>query len=157
MLQNHGRTFTRSQATAVLASAVDFGTMVVLVELLGLYYVPAVALGAAAGGVTNFTANRKWAFGSNGRVRTEAQRYLLVSAASMGWNVLLTWGLTELLGLQYMLSRISASVLVGFLWNYPLHKYWVFLVHRGSLDGAEFNALMGAPVSGGSPRRGENA
>ena len=128
--QNHRKTFGRSQVTALLATAVDFGLLLILVEIVGLYYVGAVALAAAAGAVANYVANRMWAFESIGAVPAEVGRYVAVSTASLGWNVLLVWAITEQLGIVYLYSKVIVAILVGVLWNYPMHKYWVFLANK---------------------------
>jgi putative flippase GtrA len=120
------KTFGKSQLTALAATAVDFSVLYFFASILHLYYVFAVALGALTGGGTNFLLNRKWAFSSGGKLATESIRYILVSLASMGLNVLFVFLLTELLGWFYLISKIATAVAVGFLWNYPLHRYWVF-------------------------------
>jgi len=101
--------------------------MVILVEFFSVYYVLAVAFAAALGGVVNFILNRQWAFRSNLHVGHEAFRYFLVSAGSLAWNTLLVWFFTEHLIAAYFLSKVMVVLMVGIIWNYPLHRYWVFV------------------------------
>ena len=57
---------------------------------------------------------------------TEGLRYLLVSGASLGWNLLVSYLFVDGLGLPAVPGVIAASVVVGFVWNYPLHRLFVF-------------------------------
>jgi putative flippase GtrA len=122
------KTFGRAQITALLATAVDYSSLIALVELAGMYYVHAVAIAAAAGALTNFFSNRLWAFAHDhhGHLGAEALRYGAVSLGSLGWNVFAVFLFTDGLGIRYFISKIITAVLVGVLWNYPLHKHFVF-------------------------------
>src|SRR5689334_22431042 len=83
------RTLGRHQIGATAATAVDFGTMILLVEVFGLPPVAATPIGASLGGITNFLLGRGWIFRrQTGHVAVQAIRYSLVSAASAGWNTL---------------------------------------------------------------------
>lgn len=122
----HVKYLWRSQGSAFLATMVDFSVLLILVEFFSIYYVVAVAFGALSGGLSNFLINRYWAFSSNGAISKEFVRYFLVSLASLAWNVILVWFITEYLLISYLFSKIFVSILIGLSWNYPLHKYWVF-------------------------------
>ena len=136
-LAEHGRTFGRSQITAMAATAADYSTMVALVELAGFDYRVAVAAGALAGAVLNFCANRAWAFGSEAPTIASMIRYALVSGGSLGLNVACVWLVTEGTGVPYYLTKIAVAVVIGLGWNYPLHKYWVFPAARHSAAARE--------------------
>jgi putative flippase GtrA len=127
--------FVRANLSSTAATAVDWGLVTTLV-LLRLHYLFAAAAGAVAGAVADFSLKRHWAFDRSvkGAVHHEGVRYLLVSAGSLGWNLLLSWALVDGLGLPSVPGVIAASVLVGFAWNYPLHRLFVFR-HRGATRG----------------------
>ena len=112
--------------TAATATTFDFVVLTVLVELCSVYYVSAVALASSAGGILNYILNRKWAFRSDATIHGEAFRYLLVSGGSLAWNTFLVWLLTEFASLRYLVSKVIVVAFIGVLWNYPLHRYWVF-------------------------------
>ena len=119
----------KHQIGSLVATAVDFGSMVAWVELAHLPAVPATALGATAGGVTNFLLGRRWIFQAHGDAAgPQAVRYALVSAASAGWNALGEWLAHDRLGVQYLLARAMVAVLVSLLWNYPMQRHFVFRV-----------------------------
>ena len=101
--------------------------MVLLVEKAGFRYPFGVMAGAFAGAVTNFQMNRHWSFrASSGSLGGQAFRYALVSAGSLLLNTLgvILW--TELFRFHYVQSKVVTSILVGLLFNYPLHRDFVY-------------------------------
>lgn len=119
--------FLRANLSAIAATAVDWGLMTGLVWA-GVHYLAGAAAGAASGAVTDFLLKRHWAFDrvAKGAVHAEGLRYLLVSASSLGWNLLASWGLVGGLGMAPVPGVVAASIVVGCLWNYPLHRFFVF-------------------------------
>lgn len=118
---------SRSQVAAAAATGVDFGLLFVLVEAFHFWYVLATALGALAGGVTNFFMNRHWSFlAAHQAASRQMWRYSLVSAASLGLNTLGVYAMTESLHIHYGFSVIAVSTFVGLAFNFPLHRHYVF-------------------------------
>lgn len=117
------------QAAAVITTVVDFGTMILLVSLVGLRPGIATLLSALLGGIVNFTLARRFVFRrAESEVRAPAQgfRYALVSVASALWNAAGESLLTRAFGVPYVLGRVLVAVVVSLAWNYPLHRYFVF-------------------------------
>ncbi len=121
------RSFGRSQISSTVATAVDFGLLFGLVELLGVWYVAAVALGSLAGAVTNFWLNRRWSFEAlHGRWHGQALRYALVSSGSLVLNTAGVYFMTDYGKIPYGYSVIAVSLGVGFFFNFPLQRHFVF-------------------------------
>lgn len=119
--------FSKSQASALLATLADWGVLFTLVEGLHVWYVAAVAVGSVLGALVNFLLNRHWSFEASGdRWHGQAARYTAVSAASAGINSAGCYALTDLLKFHYAASVLVVSVLVGLFFNFPLHRYYVF-------------------------------
>jgi putative flippase GtrA len=120
-------TFVKHQTGALVATAVDFATMIFLVEALGFSAVSATALGAACGAITNFTLGRAWIFRRHDRdARAQALRYAAVSTGSLGLNTLGEALVTGLFGVPYALARVVVAVTISVLFNFPLHRGFVF-------------------------------
>lgn len=141
--------------TALTATVVDFSTLYALVEHAHLYYVTATACGALAGAITNFSLNKYWAFaaphasaeavhrgsrtlsaltthsGPATQLSAQGLRYALVSAVSLALNTGLVFCFTEFGQLRYLVSKTIAAIVVGWGWNYPLHRYFVFPPSQG--------------------------
>jgi putative flippase GtrA len=122
----------RHHLVAVVATAVDYVVMVALVELAGLRPVPATVGGALVGAGASFLLGRIYTYRvtKNDPLTRQAWRYVLVSAASLGWNAGGEYLFNGVLGLQYLLARFITSVLVSNAWNYPMQRFFVFSRHR---------------------------
>lgn len=117
----------RAQAAALAATAVDFGSLFLATEWLHVWYVLSVAIGALLGALTNFGLNRHWSFGVGHLAwGPQAKRYALVSAGSLALNVLGVYAFTEGTGFKYGFSKVITAALVGLLFNFPLHRHYVF-------------------------------
>jgi putative flippase GtrA len=117
----------RSQIASLIASAVDFGALILLVQVGRMWYVAATALGAGLGAFINFLLGRHWSFAAVEQVvRDQALRYAAVAAISLVLNSLTVYLFTAYWNIHYAISRIIAAVLIGLLFNFPLHRRFVF-------------------------------
>jgi phosphatidylglycerophosphate synthase/putative flippase GtrA len=123
-------TLGRHQVGSIIASMVDFGTMILCVEAFRLTPVAGTAIGATLGAVTNFCLGRIWIFRrQSGQAAPQALRYALVSAASAAWNSLGEHLMHDLAHVQYVIARALVALAVSLLWNFPLQRRFVF--HEG--------------------------
>jgi putative flippase GtrA len=118
----------RHATASILATIVDYVTMIVLVSLAGFRPVPATAIAASAGAVTSFTLSRYFTYRAATHVAAGHQmwRFVLVSGTSLCLNTLGEYLLHDRVGLQYILARVITSLAVSGGWNYPMLKYFVF-------------------------------
>lgn len=117
----------RAQVASLAATVVDFGTLFVATESLHVWYVASTGLGALLGAVTNFLLNRFWSFeASQYAWGPQAYKYALVSAGSLVLNMVGVYAFTEGVGLKYGVSKVIISLFVGLLFNFPLHRRYVF-------------------------------
>ncbi len=120
-------TLLRHQAGAFAATALDFGVMITAVRLLGVYPTRATAIGALSGAVLNFALARAWIFDTHrGSMHAQALRYALVAMGSLLLNVAGEHLAFTILGLNYVVARLMVSLGVSILWNFPLHRSFVF-------------------------------
>ncbi len=118
---------SRAQIASLVASTVDYGAIFILTEFFHVWYVIGTAVGALLGAAVNFVINRHWSFqATRGSWRRQAHRYLWVSAGSLVLNTAGVFLVTEKLGLHYAFSVILVSLVVGVLFNYPLHRCYVY-------------------------------
>ncbi len=116
----------RNGAAAAIATAVDFSAVVCMVELSRLSPVVATLLGCAIGAVINFLVNRFWAFEWRRPTLTMVARYGFVSSTSAGLNAGLLAILLLLPSLNYAFVWWIVRGTVFLLWNFPLHRDYVF-------------------------------
>jgi putative flippase GtrA len=119
--------FLRHQLASVIATAADFGLMVLLVEIWRVAPPIATLFGAALGGCVNFTLNRRYTFRTtDSAVTGQAARYALVSGTSAVLNALGEYAGTHFLRVPYALARVVVAVCVSVGFNYPVHRAFVF-------------------------------
>jgi len=117
----------KHQTSSLVATAIDFGTMVAMHELVRLSPTWSTVVGATCGAIANFILGRHWTFrATHHRARGQAVRYALVSAASLALNALGEHLLAERLHVQYVVARLAVAVAVSVLWNFPLQRAFVF-------------------------------
>lgn len=117
----------RSQIASLTATVVDFASLIFLVEVWGVWYVAATAMGAALGAIVNFLLGRHWSFAAGEQpVGGQALRYATVALLSLALNSLAVYLLTAYGSIYYALSRVIAAVFIGLLFNFPLHRRFVF-------------------------------
>jgi len=117
----------RSQIASLTATAVDFASLIFLVEVCGVWYVAATAMGGALGAIVNFLLGRHWSFtAGEEKVGGQALRYGMVAVLSLLLNSLAVYLLTAYGNIYYALSRMIAAVFIGLLFNFPLHRRFVF-------------------------------
>ena len=137
---NNGRgflMFIRAQLSAQVATFVDFLLSITLNQL-GVYYVYATFIGSLTGGLVNCTINYKWTFHTDDcRPANVMMKYILVWTGSICLNIWGTFLLTELLSgrigffglsesLAFVIAKMIVAVSVAILWNYNLHRVFVF-------------------------------
>jgi len=120
---------TRNAMAALTATAIDFALFSALVAV-GCSPPLATLLGAASGGIVNFTVNRTWTFDASGSNRTMARRYIVVSAASAALNASMVAALLWIPDQHVTICWLVARGLIFLGWNYPLHRDYVF-AHGG--------------------------
>jgi putative flippase GtrA len=127
------RLFGKHQVAALAATGVDFGMMILLVELAHVAPPLATVGGAFCGGVTNFAIGRTWAFRDvhTGSVPGQAARYAAVSIGGALLNgALVALVLGALPALPYVAARILVAALVSVAYTFPLHTRVVFRARR---------------------------
>ncbi len=116
----------RNAAAAFSATAIDFAVFSGLVQANLCSPPIATFVGAALGGLFNFTINRKWTFRASGSGKTMARRYVTVSATSAALNASMVAVLMWLPNQHVAVVWVVARGLVFLGWNYPLHRDYVF-------------------------------
>ena len=117
----------RSQATAIMATAVDFSVYFVLFHFISIYYVTASGIGAFCGAIVSFFLSRNWAFKStDDLMRNQMLRYGCASGISLFLNVYGIYFIVETFGIEETIAKVLTSILIGLFVNFPIFRYWVF-------------------------------
>lgn len=120
-------TFIKAQAASLAATIVDFAVTIILVEVFRCWYLAASVTGTISGGVANFMLGRRWVFKATEKgIPMQAIKYLLVWTGNL---VLVSGGVyvvTNYGRINYVLSKILVSIVIGSTYNYLMQKRFVF-------------------------------
>ncbi len=139
--------FQRAWIASAIATAVDYGTFTILVEVVGIYTGTSRALGALLGAITNFTLNKLYTFKTrDNSVLGEVPRYAAISLTSLLLNTVGVILLTEGLRWNPLIAAAVVGIGVSLCWNLPLHRIFVF--REQTSRPRPVLALIGAVASG---------
>jgi putative flippase GtrA len=119
--------FFKAQFSSFTATVIDFCLTIFLVEIGDMWYLTATLIGTTTGGAVNYIINRVWSFKSTkDKVPIQAFRYSHIWLGSILLNASGMWLLTSGVGIEYIISKLIVSLAVGWGFNYPLQKNYVF-------------------------------
>ncbi|MDR3679531.1 MAG: GtrA family protein [Flavipsychrobacter sp.] len=120
-------TYIKTQTASLIASVIDFIVTIICREVLGFWYVAATITGTLAGGIINFSLGRKWVFRKQDtKLQIQLLRYFLIWNGNFLLNVTGVFIMTSYMGINYIISKVFTSVLLGTTYNYLLQKKYVF-------------------------------
>lgn len=119
--------FLKSNVASLVASLCDFLLTILLVQWFKVEVLVATVAGTITGGVVNFTMGRHWVFqAGSGKAVRQFLKYQLVWAGNLLLNAGGVYLLVSYAELHYVASKVIISLMVAFLYNYPLQKNFVF-------------------------------
>ena len=119
--------FLRYNVAAIIATAVDFVILIALTEIFQLWYFLSAIIGAIAGGIVAFMFSRNWVFKKrDGKITTQALKYILVWGTSIFLNTYGLYLFVEYLDFHYIVSKVIVAIIVGIGFNFFMHKYFIF-------------------------------
>lgn len=98
---------------------VDFGGLYILHEFFGVYYLLAAAISFVLGLVVVYIISSLFVF-SDSKIKSKSLEiglFALIGVVGLGILSLLMWTLTGVLGINYLIAKIAATVVV-YLWNF---------------------------------------
>jgi putative flippase GtrA len=110
-----------------VAFAVDFISLFVLTNYLGIYYLISAAIAFTLGLLLNYILSVKWVFNR----RTIENRtfefgiFAFIGIVGLGLNEVFIWFFTQDLQIYYLISKILASIIILF-WNFFARKFILF-------------------------------
>ena len=119
-------TFLKANIASLLASACDYLITITAVEFFSVNVVVAGILGTICGGIIHFIMGRHWVFRA-GKVKVtgQAKKYVLTWIGNLLLNGTGMYVFTKL-GVNYIVTKVATSLLIGWTYNYPLQRWYVF-------------------------------
>lgn len=109
------------------AFIVDFGSLFILTEYFGIYYLISASIAFILGLITNYLLSISWVFNKRtmGSRKLEFGVFTLIGIVGLGLNAVLIWFFTEYLHIYYMSSKIISAAIILF-WNFSARKFMLF-------------------------------
>jgi len=121
-------TFFKVQTASLTASIIDFSLTIICVQILGFWYIIGTILGTVCGAIVNFMLGRNWVFNSKASsIKSQVLKYAIVWT---GYLLIVTTGvflLTHFAGINYLLSKVVTTGIIGIPYNYFLQKKFIFI------------------------------
>ena len=109
------------------AFIVDFGTLFILTDFFGIYYLISAAIAFILGLIVNYILSISWVFNNRklDNSTLEFGVFTLIGIVGLGLNEVFIWFFTAEVGFYYLISKIISAVIVLF-WNFFARKYVLF-------------------------------
>ena len=110
-----------------LSFLVDISCLYLLTERLGVYYLVSAAFAFCAGLVVNYLLCLLWVFDFR-RMENRVHEFLVFGAigiAGLLLNTLLLWLLTDVVGHDYLVSKVIAAAII-LVFNFSLRRWMLF-------------------------------
>jgi putative flippase GtrA len=106
---------------------VDFGSLFLLTDFFGIYYLISAAIAFLLGLITNYILSVNWVFSKRtlDNMKLEFGFFALIGIIGLGLNELFIWFFTDQLQIYYLFSKIFAAVIIMF-WNFFARKFTLF-------------------------------
>jgi putative flippase GtrA len=109
------------------AFIVDIGSLYILTDIFGIYYLLSAAIAFILGLIANYLLSINWVF--NRRTMdnrlSEFTVFTTIGIIGLGLNEVLIWFFTGYVGFFYLISKIIAAIIILF-WNFFARKYALF-------------------------------
>ena len=109
------------------AFIVDFGSLFILTDFFGVYYLISAAIAFILGLLANYILSVNWVF--NRRTlenrKFEFGIFALIGIIGLGLNEVIIWFFTDNLQIYYLYSKIISAVII-FFWNFLARKFTLF-------------------------------
>jgi putative flippase GtrA len=109
------------------AFLVDFVSLYLLTDFLGVYYLTSAAIAFILGLIVNYFLSTYWVFNKRklDNLTFEFGIFAIIGIVGLGLNELFIWFFTAELNFYYLISKILAAALILF-WNFFARKYTLY-------------------------------
>lgn len=106
----------------------DFGTLYLCFNILGMHYLISAGLGFIVGLVFVYISSNKWVFGKRqmgDRQVLEFSLFAIIGIVGLGLTVLFMWLFVDAFGIYPLIAKLITTGLV-LIWNFGARKYLLY-------------------------------
>ncbi|HEY5464366.1 MAG TPA: GtrA family protein [Hanamia sp.] len=119
-------TVLKANVASLVASAFDYGVTIIAVQFFSVNVVIAGIIGTVCGAIIHFIIGKHWVFVAHQlKSSGQAKKYFLIWLGNLALNATGMYVFTKM-GVNYIVTKVGTSILVGWAYNYPLQKGYVF-------------------------------
>ena len=123
--QNNRTELIKFSIVGIIGNAIALSFLYLFTSIYGLYFTYSQIIAFAIGVSINYLLNSIFTF-STGQISLQSYyKFVKGNIIALLMNLIITWLLTEILGLFYLYSAVIALV-VSFIFNFVFSKYFVF-------------------------------
>ena len=110
----------------VVAFAIDYGLLIFLTEVFGIPYLVSATISFTVSVVFNYVASMRYVFAHKEGMsrRREFMVFIVLSVIGLGINNVCLWAGTDVLGVDYRLTKIIVTAIV-MVWNFVTRKIFL--------------------------------
>ncbi|MEA5020710.1 MAG: GtrA family protein [Gordonibacter sp.] len=114
-----------------IAFVIDYGLLIFLTEVFGIEYLVSATISFTVSVVFNYVASMRYVFAHKQGMsrRREFIIFVVLSVIGLGINNVCLWAGTDLLGIDYRISKIVVTFIV-MVWNFVTRKLFLDASHE---------------------------
>ena len=120
------QSFKKAQVASLIATGLDYLLFMIMFEFSGFWPVFSVCFSSSIGGIIHFKLSRTWVFKTREKSIPQLAKYIPVAIGSVLLNSLGFYLLNGLVFVSALISKIVASLAIGWGFNFTMHRYFVF-------------------------------
>jgi dolichol-phosphate mannosyltransferase len=131
--------FLKFCAVGAFGVLVNEGLLWLLTDGFGLFYLYSAMVSIEISIISNFVLNNLWTFRdrrlTSGNIFIRLAKYNLTCLVGVGLNLAVLWLMTEVLGVNYLISNLF-GIAVAVVWNYSASMKWIWIRRAKDIEGA---------------------
>ena len=118
--------FAKFGVVGFIAFFIDYGLLALLTEVFGVNYLVSATISFTVSVIFNYLASMRYVFTHKEDMsrRREFIIFVVLSVIGLGINDLMMWAGVEFFGINYLLVKIAATVVVA-VWNFVTRKLFL--------------------------------
>jgi len=121
--------YLRFLISGAIAAAVDIGSLYLLTDLIGLWYLNSAVLAFTVSLVVSFSLQKFWTFDdrriNSEIVRKQGAAYVLLAVINLLINTGLMYVFVDILNWHYLVSQIVAGILIA-ISSFLIYRNFIF-------------------------------